>query len=80
MGIPQPTGQLFKETWVDLRESEDYDYYDFRRDVRNSVLTLVYEVDQSELCSILECAANAPDTIRSQREGMMNSRAELGCN
>jgi len=79
MGIPQTGGALFKETWLDLRESDDYDHYDFTDLVERGTLTYVYQIPSNQLCELLECAANAPDTMRSQRDGMMNSRAELNC-
>jgi hypothetical protein len=79
MGIPQTVGTLSKETWLDLRESEDFDHYDFRTLAGQGILTQACELPKSQLCELLECAANAPDTLRSQRDGMMNSRAELNC-
>lgn len=77
LGIPG--GPLNRETWLDLREANDFDSIDFDYLVRIGLLTLVLHIPQSPLCEALLCAANAPDTRTQQRKRIYASRSTMAC-
>lgn len=79
IGVPQPNPPLNKETWVDLRETDDFDALDFQKKVDNSVLTRVYNLDPAILCPTMSCAAYAQDTTKAQKNHIMQARQALGC-
>lgn len=85
-GLPYPSfslgvlGQgLNKHSWLDLRELEDMDSYEFAKLFREGVLTRIGSLKAAQLCEALLCAANADDTTTRQRNAILNSRAALGC-
>lgn len=79
LGIPMPAGLLCKPTWLDLRETEDFDAQDFAALAQKNIVTLICSLPKQTLCPALECAAYAPDTTPRQTRSMMNSRATLIC-
>jgi len=79
LSIPQPTGLLNKETWLDLREEEDFDAKKFSDFAAASILQQVHMISIEQLCPALRCAAYAQDTTRSQKNHIMAARAALSC-
>jgi len=79
LGVPMPTGVLNRPTWLDLRETEDFDAKDFHDMVTAKYLTLVHVLPPQILCPALACAAYAPDTTGRQSKSIMTSRALLRC-
>lgn len=80
LSVPQPTGQLNRPTWLDLREIEDdYDAAVFDRLKNDETLQQIHAIPPAELCHALLCAAYAQDTTRAQKNHIMNARAAMGC-
>ena len=79
IGIPLPLPPLDLETWVDLREAEDFDDVDFQKKVGNGVLTHIFNLDPARLCPALSCAAYAQDTTKAQKNQIMAAKEKLGC-
>ena len=79
MGILLPTGSLCKETWLDLRESENFDSYDFEALISSSTLSHVHTIPSDVLCPLLSCAAESSDVSRRQKDIIYASRSELSC-
>lgn len=72
-------GALGAKSWLDLRQQDDYDYQTFTAHITEGSLTLEATLDQAQLCTALDCAANADDTTRQQSRRMRDERARLGC-
>lgn len=79
LGILMPNGDLWDETWLDLRETEDFDRIDFATLASDGILTLRHTITKPQLCSVLACAAAAPDTTNRQRNAIINFRQTLNC-
>lgn len=80
LGVITPGGQLPLDTWLDLREIEDdYDAREFADDVDVGVLTFVERLPLPVLCAALACAAYAPDTLKRQKNSIMDAKQALGC-
>lgn len=79
LGIPQPLPPLNLETWLDLREAEDFDAIEFQKRVNDGVLTHVLNLHSNILCPALHCAAYAQDTTKAQKNQIMAARQKLGC-
>ena len=80
LGVITPGGQLLLDTWLDLREVEDdYDALEFAEDVGNGALTFVDNLPLNVLCAVLACAAYAPDTLKRQKNSIMDAKQALGC-
>jgi hypothetical protein len=80
LGIPQPGGKLWKNTWLDLREIEDdFDALTFERRVNQKQIILTHRFSDAVMCTALSCAAYAEDTTRNQTKHIMNARAALKC-
>lgn len=85
-GLPYPAYYLGvlgrgldKESWLDLRECEDLDSYEFSKLYREGVLQQVGALTKVQLCEALACASNADDTTGRQRRAMLDSRAAISC-
>lgn len=72
-------GPLNKDSWVDLRECEDFDAQEFDRKVKASLVERVLNLDKATLCDILLCTANAQDTTRRQQNHLYAVRELNGC-
>ena len=71
---------LHLDTWLDLREFEDdYDAWEFSTDVGVGALTIVHNFPLHLLCAALACAAYAPDTLKRQKNSIMDAQQALGC-
>ena len=80
LGVITPGGQLPLDTWLDLREVEDdYDALEFAEDAGKGVLTFVDNLPLHVLCAALACAAYAPDTLKRQKNSIMDAKQALGC-
>lgn len=79
LGIPQPAGMLNKDTWLDLREEEDFDAKKFSDFTAAGILQQVHVIDAAHLCPALACAAYAQDTTKSQKNHIMAAREALRC-
>ena len=80
LGVITPGGPLPLDTWLDLREIEDdYDAREFADDVDAGVFTFVERLPLPVLCATLACAAYAPDTLKRQKNSIMNAKQALGC-
>lgn len=80
LGIPQPGGILWKETWLDLRElEEDYDALAFSKLAATGQLSHIHTFSSAELCPALLRAAYAQDTTSAQKRHIMKTRADLKC-
>lgn len=74
-GFPYPgyflgilrTPLLPLNTWVDLRESEEYDRRDFDRFQQRGRLDYVHTLPQETFIDAARCVAGAPDTLKRQR-------------
>ena len=68
-------GVLGKESWLDLRGSEDYDGRQFRDDQVTGILTPVAQIPDALRRAALECAAAAPDTTLVQERSIRDQIA-----
>lgn len=85
-GLPYPAYYLGvlgrgldKDSWLDLRECEDLDSYEFSKLYREGVLWHVGLLTKEQLCEALACVANADDTTGRQRRALLDSRTAIGC-
>lgn len=83
-GLPYPAfylgvlgNGLDKQSWMDLRECEDMDSYEFTKLFREGVLQRVGALKIPQLIDALACAANAEDTTVRQRNAMLSSKGLL---
>lgn len=84
-GLPYPAyylgilgNGLDKQSWLDLRECEDLDSYEFSKLYREGVLQRIGSLNTEQLREALGCAANADDTTGRQRKAILDSKAALG--
>lgn len=77
--VPQPDPPMTKQTWIDLRETEDFDARDFQAKVNDGILTFIYNLDPAILCPAMQCAAYAQDTTRAQKDHIIAAKQKLGC-
>jgi hypothetical protein len=68
---------LDKESWLDLRECEDMDSYEFAKLYREGAIGRVTSLHTELFISALDCAANAQDTTKRQRNAMLASKDAL---
>jgi hypothetical protein len=54
-------------TWVDLRESEEYDRRDFEDAQKKGRLAYVHTLQHAIFTEAARCVAAAPDTLKRQR-------------
>ena len=79
LGVLKPGGALADDSWLDLRETEDFDRIDFAHLATDGVLTHAHTLSKAEFCPVLACAAAAPDTTIRQRNAFINLRQILDC-
>lgn len=79
LGTPQAAGILKRPTWLDLRESENYDAHAFKALTQHGQLSCIHAFPIEITCPALECAADAPTTNEFQKQQMKLSRAMLNC-
>lgn len=79
IGIPMSVAPLNLPTWLDLRETDDFDGKSFQAKVTASVLTLMFTLDTVILCPAMACASYAQDTTKAQKNHIMTARQTLSC-
>lgn len=70
---------LTGNSWLDLRECEDYEGQAFVQEMRGGDLHPVATLPVKQLCPALDCTASADDTTRQQERCIRNARAALNC-
>lgn len=80
-GMPYPGfylgilgNELGKESWLDLRECDDMDSYEFAKLFREGVLKHIGTLKSDQFRDALDCAANADDTTRRQRSAILDAK------
>jgi hypothetical protein len=68
-------GPLGKDSWLDLRGSEDYDGRQFGDDQATGTLTRVAQIPEVLLRASMECTAAAPDTTVAQEKAIRDQLA-----
>ncbi|HEA3131497.1 TPA: hypothetical protein RVR73_002822 [Aeromonas hydrophila] len=79
MGVPHPNGILSKESWLDLRETDDFPVLEFEQKISNGIIKYIFTLNQSDMCALLDCAARADDTTRRQSNAILDARMQAGC-
>ncbi len=75
LGVPGEP--LNRKTWLDLRPFDDLDTADLQRSRANGLLTLICRLAGAQLRALLQCAAAADDTTRSQEARIRDALASL---
>ena len=70
-------GPLSAKSWLDLRFLDDFDEIEFRRRIKSNRIALVDSVNAETLMDLLDCAAAAEDTTRSQEKAIRDALATL---
>lgn len=69
--------ELQKESWLDLRECEDMDSYAFGQLFREGLMACVGPISGEQFSVALDCAANADDTTKRQRNAILASKSSI---
>lgn len=77
LGIPG--GELTRDSWLDLREREDFDVNYVINKSAAGDMHLVHHIGGELLCDALICAANCVDTTVRQRNHIFATRGQLNC-
>jgi hypothetical protein len=72
-------GPLFKDTWVDLSQTDDLDTIVFARLERVGQMRHVTDLNAALFCAVLRCTAQAPFTDNLQSRRIYDVVASRGC-
>ena len=67
------------DSWLDLREADDFDGPAFSTGVQRGLIQPIATLPLALFCPALDCAANADDTTRQQERCIRDVRADLSC-
>ena len=70
-------GPLSAKSWIDLRYLDDFDEFEFQRRLKSTRISFVTSLAKEVLSSLLDCAAAAEDTTRSQEQAMRDALSNL---
>lgn len=79
IGVLQLGGYLNKDSWLDLRENEDYPESEFKKKISAGKISYVMTLQHPGICELLNCAAYADDTTKRQKKSILCSRESAGC-
>lgn len=79
LGVVNPALGLGRETWLDLRGTDDIDLDFWNSLVQAGTLIRVCVLPQPTMCPLLLCSIGAPDTLRIQVDALYASRAYFNC-
>lgn len=86
LGLPYPGfylgylgGPLTADSWLSLRQSDDYDERAFLTDMQSDAIQYIATLPMALLCPVLDCVARAEDTTRQQERCIRDVRANLNC-